>query len=231
MARMKLITKAIERRLEKTPFNSTRELPVRDKPVLVKFFNPIGDETLYVFEAERGDDGDWTFFGAQKYGDEWSCIFWTLADLKAVRLPMGLSIERDKCLMNFTTTLADGFGEKPPKKFMEMLTDIDDGPVEGRRLGNAVLHPIEVVRFPNGFIVELFDRDQFLSSGCGGYDKGRRLVICDGCNDECTGAVSVDASADCAYCADCVKTHADSPAEYFQTPEYLSATQRYQEAS
>ena len=47
---MKLITKAIEKKLLNTPLYSTDGNTVKD--VLVKFFNPCGTGTWYVFEAE-----------------------------------------------------------------------------------------------------------------------------------------------------------------------------------
>ena len=57
---MKLITKKIEAKLLKHPFYSTDS--VNEKDVLVKFFNPCGIGTWYVFEGEKHGD-DWEFFG------------------------------------------------------------------------------------------------------------------------------------------------------------------------
>ena len=88
---MKLITKAIEKKLLNTPLYSTDGNTVKD--VLVKFFNPCGAGTWYVFEAEQHGD-DWVFFGlVDLYEKELG--YFSLSDLKAVNLPFGLFIERD----------------------------------------------------------------------------------------------------------------------------------------
>jgi len=89
---MKLITKAIEKKLLNTPLYSTDGNTVKD--VLVKFFNPCGIGTWYVFEAQKNDD-DWEFFGlVDLYEKELG--YFTLSELESIRLPFGLSIERDK---------------------------------------------------------------------------------------------------------------------------------------
>jgi len=89
---MKLITKAIEKKLESHPLYSTDGNAVKD--ILVKFFNPCGIGTWYVFEAEKNGD-DWTFFGlVDLYEKELG--YFTLSELESVKLPFGLTIERDK---------------------------------------------------------------------------------------------------------------------------------------
>lgn len=93
---MKLITKAIEKKLENTPFYSTDGNPIKD--VLVKFFNPCGAGTWYVFEAEKHGD-DWEFFGlVDLYEKELG--YFTLKQLESIKLPFGLTIERDKYFNN-----------------------------------------------------------------------------------------------------------------------------------
>ena len=88
---MKLITKAIEKKLLNTPLYSTDGNKVKD--VLVKFFNPCGAGTWYVFEAEKNGN-DWEFFGlVDLYEKELG--YFTLSELESIRLPFGLSIERD----------------------------------------------------------------------------------------------------------------------------------------
>ena len=88
---MKLITKAIEKKLLNTPLYSTDGNIVKD--VLVKFFNPCGAGTWYVFEANKIGN-DWEFFGlVDLYEKELG--YFTLSELESVRLPFGLSIERD----------------------------------------------------------------------------------------------------------------------------------------
>ena len=95
---MKLITKAIEKKLENTPFYSTDGNPV--KKVLVKFFNPAGIGTWYVFEAQKNEyTNDWEFFGlVDLYEKELG--YFTLKQLESIKLPFGLTIERDKYFGN-----------------------------------------------------------------------------------------------------------------------------------
>lgn len=88
---MKLITKEIEKKLQKYPLYSQEG---KDAKVLVKFFNPCGRGTWYVTEAEKKENGDWLFFGLvdlheREYG------YFTLSQLQEIRLPFGLKIERD----------------------------------------------------------------------------------------------------------------------------------------
>ena len=88
---MKLITKASEKKLLNTPLYSTDGNTVKD--VLVKFFNPCGTGTWYVFEAQKNGN-DWEFFGlVDLYEKELG--YFTLSELESIRLPFGLSIERD----------------------------------------------------------------------------------------------------------------------------------------
>ena len=94
---MKLITKTIEAKFVKHPMYSTDSNNVKD--VLVKFFNPCGIGTWYVFEAEKNGD-DWTFFGlVDLYEKELG--YFTLSELQSIKLPFGLSIERDKYFDNY----------------------------------------------------------------------------------------------------------------------------------
>ena len=88
---MKLITKAIEKKLLANPLYSTDGK--NEKEILVKFFNPCGMGTWYVFEAEKNGD-DWEFFGlVDLYEKELG--YFTLSELQNLKLPFGMSIERD----------------------------------------------------------------------------------------------------------------------------------------
>lgn len=91
---MKLLTKAIENKLEKTPINSTDGMG-KDAPVIVKFFYPYGSGTWLVTEGERQENGDWLFYGAADigYGWEWGTVM--LSDLLSVRKFGKPAIERD----------------------------------------------------------------------------------------------------------------------------------------
>lgn len=89
---MKLITKEIEAKLLKHPMYSTDGK--EEKEVLVKFFNPYGIGTWYVFEAEKKGN-NWIFFGlVDLYEKELG--YFTLRELESIKLPFGLPIERDK---------------------------------------------------------------------------------------------------------------------------------------
>lgn len=88
---MKLITKEIEKKLLTHPLYSTDGNMVKD--VLVKFFNPCGSGTWYVFEAEKNGN-DWEFFGLVDLFEK-ELGYFTLSELESIKLPFGLSIERD----------------------------------------------------------------------------------------------------------------------------------------
>lgn len=95
MAKQKLITKAIENQLLKSPLYSTSEN--MDAKSICKFFNPYGVGTWYVFEGEKQSDGDWLFFGyAEIQCGEFG--YFRLSELESVRINLfGISagIERD----------------------------------------------------------------------------------------------------------------------------------------
>jgi hypothetical protein len=88
----KLITKAIERKLEKTPLYSTDGK--KNAKSICKFFNPCGVGTWYVFEGNKMPDGDWLFFGIAII-HETELGYFRLSDLTNLKLPFGLKIERD----------------------------------------------------------------------------------------------------------------------------------------
>lgn len=89
---MKLITKTIENKLLKHPLGSTVGNNVKD--VIVKFFNPCGPGTWYVFEGEKIGN-DWVFFGLVDLSEK-ELGYFNLSQLELLSLPWGLSIERDK---------------------------------------------------------------------------------------------------------------------------------------
>ena len=93
---MQLLTKQIERELEKHPIYSTDGVPVKDKKVIVKYFGGCAC-TWLVYEGEKQPDGDWLFYGNVTLdGDEWELGYFTLSQLKELRFPpFGLPIERD----------------------------------------------------------------------------------------------------------------------------------------
>lgn len=89
---MKLLTKAIEKKLAKYPLYS--QDGKTEKDVVVKFFNPYSGWRWYVTEGERQDNGDWTFFGlVEGIETEWG--YFTLSELESIQTPFNLGIERD----------------------------------------------------------------------------------------------------------------------------------------
>lgn len=108
--RQKLITKQIEKALAKYPLYS-QDGKGKEAIVLTKFFTPWGRFTWYVLEAEKQPNGDYLFFGYVK-GLEDEYGYFTLSDLKSIRGPWGLSIERDMYIDVAKQTLAEMLGEK-----------------------------------------------------------------------------------------------------------------------
>lgn len=95
---MKLLTKAIEKKLEKFPLHS-QDGKGDDADIICKFFNPVGSGTWYVLEGEKQENGDWLFYGLvdlfeREYG------YFSLSELQSVRLPFGMGIERDMSYTN-----------------------------------------------------------------------------------------------------------------------------------
>ena len=90
---MKLITKAIERKLDKTPIGSTDGMG-KAAPVIVKFFYPYGAGTWLVTEAERIGD-DWRFYGAAEIGNgfEWGYVMFS--ELQSIRKFGRPAVERE----------------------------------------------------------------------------------------------------------------------------------------
>ena len=65
-----------------------------ESEVVVKYFNPYGAGTWLITEAERQEDGDWLMFGyCHIFCWEWGYVL--LSELQNLRLPFGLTIERD----------------------------------------------------------------------------------------------------------------------------------------
>ena len=90
---MKLLTKEIIRKLEKTRYDKEKPTP-NDAPVLVRFFNPTGIGTWSALEGEKQPDGDWRFFGVADLGfPEYG--YFSLKELSEFKGNFGLGIERD----------------------------------------------------------------------------------------------------------------------------------------
>lgn len=95
---MKLITKALEKVFSRYPIYSTDGKPAEEKKALAVFFTPWGVNTWIVAEAEKQENGDYTFFGYVKtdltYG-QWEWGYFTLSEMASIRGPWGLKIERE----------------------------------------------------------------------------------------------------------------------------------------
>jgi hypothetical protein len=97
---MKLLTKEIITKLEKSPLGSQDGNP--NAPIIVKFFAPWTNWTWFVTEGEKNPEtGDWEFFG-MVHGHEKELGYFTLSELESVTGPMGLKIERDMYYSNNT---------------------------------------------------------------------------------------------------------------------------------
>lgn len=92
---MLLITKEIEKKFEKCPLYS-QDGKGLDAQVIVKYFCPTSNHTWYVLEGSKDGD-DYEMFAyvstGNKFMDEYGYV--RLSDLKNIKLPFGLGIERD----------------------------------------------------------------------------------------------------------------------------------------
>lgn len=88
-----LLTKELEKTLNKYPIGSQDGKGLNAK-VIVKYFNPCGAGTWLITEGEKQENGDWLLFG-YCHIFEWEWGYVLLSELESVRLPFGLSIERE----------------------------------------------------------------------------------------------------------------------------------------
>lgn len=114
----KLVTKEIENALKKAPYGSTDGVPVDDKKVIARYFNPCGAGTWYVLEDsmffEEGNDQQ-IVFGAVTLGYGLELGDFSITELREIKLPFGLSIERDISVEPFKETLGtlrERYGEE-----------------------------------------------------------------------------------------------------------------------
>ena len=90
---MLLMTNELEKKFKKYPLGSQDGL-MEDAEVVVKYFNPCGAGTWLITEGEKQENGDWLFFG-YCHIIEWEWGYVMLSELESVRLPFGLTIERE----------------------------------------------------------------------------------------------------------------------------------------
>ena len=90
---MNLLTKEIIDKFKSYPIYS-QDGKGEDSVVLVKYFNPCGAGTWLIVEAEQKEYGNWLLFG-YCHIFEWEWGYVMLSDLQNLKLPFGLTIERD----------------------------------------------------------------------------------------------------------------------------------------
>lgn len=90
---MNLLTKEIIEKFKEYPLYS-QDGKGMDSVVLVKYFNPCGAGTWLITEAEKQPDGDWLLFGYCHISC-WEFGYLLLSELQNLKLPFGLTIERD----------------------------------------------------------------------------------------------------------------------------------------
>lgn len=90
---MKLMTKAIEKKLEKRNLYSSDGKGL-EAEVIVRYFYPYGRGEWLITEAERLEDGDWLLYGYMNLF-EWEWGYVLLSELESIRGPLGLGVERD----------------------------------------------------------------------------------------------------------------------------------------
>lgn len=103
---MNLVTKELEKKFEKYPFDSQEGL-LGNAKVIVKYFNPTGVGTWLITEAEKKENGKYLFFGYCHLGDDQNAEFGYVSQeaLENISLPFGLKIERDLYLNEDTTVI------------------------------------------------------------------------------------------------------------------------------
>lgn len=119
---MKLMTKELAEMFEKYPIGSQEGLSGKAK-VIAKFFNPAGVGTWLITEADRLENGDYEMFGYCHLGDDEMAEFGyvMLSELESLKLPFGLTIERDLYLPEDCNLIQamKVTGIKPPDYMME----------------------------------------------------------------------------------------------------------------
>jgi len=91
---MQLLTEQIKKALP--ALYSTEDIPCEDKTIVVKFFNPLGNQKWEIAEGTKQEDGDWLLFGKCDLG--FDCAEWgyvSLNELASIDAGFGLGIERD----------------------------------------------------------------------------------------------------------------------------------------
>jgi Protein of unknown function (DUF2958) len=89
---MRLLTEEIRKSLP--PLYATEEIPLAQKVIRVKFFDPCSEWTWYAIEGQPTEDGDFLCWGLVRgHCEEWG--YFLLSELKGWRGRLGIGIERD----------------------------------------------------------------------------------------------------------------------------------------
>ena len=122
---MQLMTKELEEVFKQFPLGSQDGLRGNAK-VIAKYFNPMGAGTWFITEAEKQENGDFMMYGYCHLGDSDSAEFGyvLLSQLQEIKLPFGMTIERDLYLSKDSTVIdaMKELGMKVP----DYLTKIDE---------------------------------------------------------------------------------------------------------
>jgi hypothetical protein len=79
------------------PLYSTENTPLKDKKIIVRFFNPMGVGTWEIYEGSKQENEDWVFFGmCEVFEKELGYV--TLEELESIGQYQPLGIERDICV-------------------------------------------------------------------------------------------------------------------------------------
>lgn len=89
---MKLLTKTLKKQIP--AIYATESVPLKEKEIVCKFFNPSGTGTWYVIEGQE-EEGDFIFFGLVDLHEK-EFGYFSLNELESINLPLGLKIERDR---------------------------------------------------------------------------------------------------------------------------------------
>ena len=100
---MKIITKAIEQAFIKQ--GDTSQKSMEEINIVMKLFNPMGAGTWYIYEHIEDD----IYMAFVNLGDPMCAEMGTVSmtELMSLRLPMGLTIERDMHFDPLSRTLKD----------------------------------------------------------------------------------------------------------------------------
>ena len=122
---MQLMTKELEEVFKQFPLGSQDGLRGNAK-VIAKYFNPMGAGTWFITEAEKQENGDFMMYGYCHLGDSDSAEFGyvTLSQLQEIKLPFGMTIERDLYLSK-DSTIIDAMKELG-MKVPDYLTKTDE---------------------------------------------------------------------------------------------------------